>query len=142
MKVDNHEIATGTGPDGKVYNQGAGGTGGGGPGGGFAGGATSCSPDVGVDGGTTGAWSVDRATCWGWTRNTPEGCPRMGRSWCMTASCTPAGSGSGTNWMSAWNAVGCAPGGTLTQTGGAPAGARTIGAAGGYGAFYCLAVRP
>ena len=129
--VDNHEIATGTGSDGKTYKQSQS------TGGGFAGGATSCGADIG---GSDTSWSVERATCWNWTRNTNEGCPRMGRSWCMSASCTPAGSGSGTNWMSAWNAVGCAPGGTLSQTGAAPMGSRKIGAAGGYGGFYCFAV--
>jgi hypothetical protein len=129
--VDNHEIATGTGSNGRAYTQTGTGTG--------MGGQTSCGPDVGGSGNT---WSVERATCWGWTRNTNEGCPRMGRSWCMSSTCTPAGSGSGTNWMSAWNAVGCAPGGTLAQTGPAPSGSRKIGAAGGYGGFYCFAVTP
>lgn len=129
--VDNHEITTGTGSDGKAYTQSGASTGG------F--GADACGPDVGA---TSSTWSVERATCWGWTRNTNEGCPRQGRSWCTNPSCTPKGSGSGTNWLSAWNAVGCAPGGTLAQTGGAPAGSRKIGAAGGYGGFYCFAVRP
>lgn len=129
--VDNHEIVTGTGTDGKVHKQGAGSSGG------F--GADACGADVG---GNDSSWSVERATCWGWTRNTAEGCPRMGRSWCLNSSCTPPGSGSGTNWMSAWNAVGCEAGGTLAQTGAAPPGSRKIGAAGGYGGFYCFAVRP
>jgi hypothetical protein len=129
--VDNHEIITGTGNNARTYTQSTSAMG--------SGGATSCGPDVG---GTGNTWSVERATCWGWTRNTPEGCPRMGRSWCMSASCTPAGSGSGTNWMSAWNGVGCEPGGTLIQSGPAPMGSRKIGAAGGYGGFYCFAVRP
>jgi hypothetical protein len=127
--VDNHEIPTGTGANGRMYTQS------GSPGGGF--GATACGPDVG---GTGNTWSAERATCWGWTRNTPEGCPRMGRSWCTNPTCMPVGSGSGTNWMSAWNGPGCAPGGTLTQ--GAPASGRKIGGNGGYGGFYCFAVTP
>ncbi|HEX2658547.1 MAG TPA: hypothetical protein VHU40_09750 [Polyangia bacterium] len=133
-KVDNHETLTGLGMDGKVYTQSSTGM----MGGGFGGGATACGPDVGATG--TGTWSPERATCWDWTRNTPEGCPRVGHTWCSTASCTPAGSGSGTNWMSVWNEGGCAPGGTLAQTGGVPMGVRKVGAAGGYGGFYCVAV--
>jgi hypothetical protein len=129
--VDNHEIATGTGANGRTYTQTAS-TGAGA-------GTTNCGADLD---GTAAGWNADRATCWGWTRNTKEGCPRMGRSWCSSASCTPAGGGSGTNWMSAWNAVGCAPGGTLAQSGGGTPSTRQIGSAGGYGGFYCFAVRP
>ena len=127
--VDNHEIVTGTGANGRTYTQSAS------PGGGF--GPTACGADVG---GTGSTWSAERATCWGWTRNTAEGCPRMGRSWCTNPTCTPVGSGSGTNWTSAWNGPGCAPGGVLTQ-GGTPPG-RRIGGNGGYGGFYCFAVTP
>jgi hypothetical protein len=130
-RVDNHEILTGTGTDGRLYRQSAT------PGQG--GGSTQCGRDVGGTG--AAAWSAERATCWNWTRNTPEGCPRVGRSWCTNASCTPPGSGSGTNWMSVWNEGGCAPGGTLAQTGGLD-GTRRVGSAGGYGGFFCFAVVP
>jgi len=140
--VDNHEIATGTGSNGKTYTQSATAMGGAN--------MTDCGADAD---GTAAGWNADRATCWGWTRNTKEGCPRMGRSWCASfgmgtggtggsGTCTPPGSGSGTNWMSAWNAVGCAPGGTLTQTGAGTPSSRQIGSAGGYGGFYCFAVIP
>ncbi|MGC4091288.1 MAG: hypothetical protein QM756_26105 [Polyangiaceae bacterium] len=122
-EVDNHEILTGTGTDGKLYTQSASA--------GTSGSATSCGPDVGASG--AGAWSADRATCWNWTRKTNEGCPRVGHSW--------PGQGSGTNWMSVWNEGGCAPGGTLVQTGGLD-GTRRVGSAGGYGGFYCVAVIP
>jgi hypothetical protein len=128
-QVDNHEILTGTGTNGRVHQQSA--TGGNG--------SSQCGRDVGGTG--AAAWSADRATCWNWTRNTPEGCPRVGRSWCTNPSCTPPGSGSGTNWMSVWNEGGCAPGGTLAQTGGLD-GTRRVGSAGGYGGFYCFAVMP
>jgi hypothetical protein len=128
-QVDNHEILTGTGTNGRVHQQNA--TGGGG--------SSQCGRDVGGTGAAT--WSAERATCWNWTRNTPEGCPRVGRSWCTNPSCTPPGSGSGTNWMSVWNEGGCAPGGTLAQTGGLD-GTRRVGSAGGYGGFYCFAVMP
>ncbi|HEY0714844.1 MAG TPA: hypothetical protein VGF45_19340, partial [Polyangia bacterium] len=128
--VDNHEILTGTGTDGRLYKQ---------TGVGSGGGSTQCGRDV--DGGGPAGWSAERATCWNWTRRTPEGCPRVGRSWCTNPSCTPPGSGSGTNWMSVWNEGGCAPGGTLAQTGGLD-GTRRVGSAGGYGGFYCFAVVP
>ena len=80
------------------------------------------------------------STCWNWTRNTDEGCPRVGHSWCGNANCMPAGSGSGTNWMSVYNEAGCAPGGTLVQMGFPKT--RQVGAYGGYGGFYCFAVTP
>ena len=126
--VDNHEVLTGSGADGKVYTQAST------PGGG--GGSTSCGPDVGA---TMRAWSAERATCWNWTRKTAEGCPRVGHPWCSTASCTPPGSGSGTNWMSVWNEGGCLPGGNFNA--GGLDGTRKVGSAGGYGGFYCFAVR-
>jgi hypothetical protein len=131
--VDNHEILTGSGPDGRLYKQSASADDGG-----FGGSGTSCGPDVG---GTGNTWSAERATCWNWTRNTPEGCPRVGHSWCINASCTPPGSSSGTNWLSVWNENGCQAGGVLTQTN-FPAGSRAVGAYGGYGGFYCFAVMP
>jgi len=129
-QVDNHEILTGTGANGRLYSQ---------AGTGQGSGSTQCGLDVGANG--AAMWSVERATCWNWTRNTPEGCPRVGHSWCTSATCTPPGSGSGTNWMSVWNEGGCAPGGTLAQTGGLD-GTRRVGSAGGYGGFYCFAVIP
>jgi hypothetical protein len=130
-QVDNHEILTGTGTNGRLYQQGATSNGGGG--------STQCGKDLAAAG--AAAWSAERATCWNWTRNAAEGCPRVGHSWCSNASCTPAGSGSGTNWMSVWNEGGCAPGGTLAQTGGLD-GTRRVGSAGGYGGFFCFAVVP
>jgi hypothetical protein len=129
-QVDNHETLTGTGSNGRLYTQ---------TGGGSGGGSTQCGLDVGAA--APAAWSKERATCWDWTRNTPEGCPRVGHTWCGSANCLPAGGSSGTNWMSVWNEGGCAPGGTLKQTGGLD-GTRKVGSAGGYGGFYCFAVIP
>ena len=117
--VDNHEILTGTGVDGIVYNQS-------GAGSGFPGDSTSC--------GTAGeTWAVEKATCWDWTSKKPEGCPRVGHSWPRM--------GSGNNWISVWNEGGCAPGGNLTESGGLD-GTRRVGSAGGYGGFYCFALTP
>lgn len=119
-QFDNHEILTGTGADGKVYSQ----TGRSG----WSGASTSC--------GSGGTWSVEAATCWGWTSAAGQGCPRVGKSW-------PRNDGldSGTNWMSAWNEGGCAPGGPDTESGRAMGldGTPRVGSAGGYGGFYCFA---
>lgn len=125
--VDNHEILTGTGVDGKAYTQTTqGGTGG--SGGGFPGGFP-----MGTDCGPSGeAWSVEKATCWGWTTKEPKGCPRVGHSWPRQ--------GSGNHWISVWNESGCAPGGTLTDDFTIDVASRKVGSAGGYGGFYCFAV--
>lgn len=115
-QVDNHQIITGTGTDGNVYKQSTSGTGSGK----FSGSQSACLE----------TWTVESATCRGWTSNKAEGCPRVGHSW-------PAMSG--TNWMSVWNESGCAPGGTGVESGGTDT-SRRIGSAGGYGGFYCFAV--
>ena len=114
-QVDNHEILTGSGTDGNVYTQTNTG--------GMAWGNTACGDAT---------WTVEAATCWGWTTKEGKGCPRVGHSWPRQ--------GSGTNWISVWNEGGCAPGGTLSDTGGLD-GTRRVGSAGGYGGFYCIAVR-
>jgi hypothetical protein len=117
-QVDNHQILTGSGSDGRLYKQtemaGAD----------EGGSSTSCGGE---------AWSAQRATCWDWTSAEPKGCPRVGHSWPRQ--------GSGLNWISVWNEGGCAPGGNLTEAGGLD-GTRRVGSAGGYGGFYCFAVRP
>ncbi len=117
--VDNHEILTGSGTDGRLYEE-------------LGGGSmfNAC--------GDNEQWSADKATCWNWTNSQPEGCPRVGHSW-------PAQSGE--NWISVWNEGGCAPGGVLTFSTagdpmGGPDGTRRVGSAGGYGGWYCFAVRP
>lgn len=111
--VDNHQTLTGSGLDGKLYNQSGGGRGGG-----------ACGPNG-------EQWTPEKATCWDWTRAEPEGCPRVGHSWPRQ--------GSGINWISIGNEGGCAPGGTLADRGGLD-GSRRVGSAGGYGGFYCFAV--
>jgi hypothetical protein len=113
--VDNHEILTGSGKDGRLYKQ-----------------SSSGSSWDGTTCGSNETWSVEKATCWDWTSSEPQGCPRVGHSWPGM---------SGPNWISVWNEGGCAPGGTLEQVGGLD-GTRRVGAAGGYGGFYCFAVTP
>jgi hypothetical protein len=110
--VDNHQTLTGTGADGKLYNQ--------------------SDAGRGVACGANGeAWSAEKATCWDWTSDKPEGCPHVGHSWPRQ--------GSGLNWISIGNEGGCAPGVMLADRGGLD-GTRRVGSAGGYGGFYCFAV--
>ena len=116
-EVDNHQTLTGTGIDGRLYNQDPSG----GPGSGF--GSTACMD---------GEWTPQKATCWDWTVSDPVGCPRVGHSWPREVS--------GINWISVWNEGGCAPGVVLDDF--APPGGPTVGSFGGYGGFYCFAVRP
>jgi hypothetical protein len=70
------------------------------------------------------------ATCNDWT-SASGGRPMIGHSWPRTPT-------SGRHWFSDHSAAGCTPGvdRTLGGTGGS-----TIGATGGYGGFYCFAVR-
>ncbi len=124
QQVDNHEILTGTGTDGKVYTQSTTSSGGG-MGMGMGMGDTAC--------GTNEQWTQAKATCWDWTSSEGQGCPRVGHSWPRQ--------GSGINWISCWNEGGCLPGGTTAETGGLD-GTRRVGSAGGYGGFYCFAVTP
>lgn len=128
VQVDNHEILTGTGTDGNVYTQSASTGGTGFPmGGGMPGGSTSCGPN------NEETWTVEAATCWGWTSKEGKGCPRVGHSWPRQ--------GSGVGWISVWNEGGCLPGGVDNEdvTAGLD-GTRRVGSAGGYGGFYCFAV--
>ena len=75
------------------------------------------------------------ATCQDWTSAAADGGrPQVGLSF-------PRGT-SATNWISTQAEPGCLPGGTIIQTGGAPPGDYSIGASGGYGGFYCLALTP
>jgi hypothetical protein len=120
--VDNHQTLTGSGIDGRLYQQAPGldmppmgGRGGSG-----FGTMTTCQD---------GEWTQEKATCWNWTVAEPRGCPRSGHSWPRE--------GSGVNWISVWNERGCAPGIVLDDFTG-PSGA-TVGAFGGYGGFYCFA---
>jgi len=79
------------------------------------------------------------STCKDWTTSdgsSANGFPRVGHSWPRSAS-DPLG-----NWFSAFDAAGCAANVTLIELGGAPIGSTGVGAAGGYGGFYCFALVP
>ena len=80
------------------------------------------------------------STCKDWTTSdgsAANGFPRVGHSWPRTPTGDPLG-----NWLSAYNAAGCAANVTLIELGGAPLGSTGVGAAGGYGGFYCFALVP
>jgi hypothetical protein len=76
-------------------------------------------------------------TCNDWTSKEPSGAPWCGHSWPRITS--------GNSWMSAANDGGCAPCVALVESGGVdpsdPSHA-CVGAAGGYGGFYCFEYRP
>jgi hypothetical protein len=78
----------------------------------------------------------DNSTCDDWTSTTALGKPRCGFSW-------PRGDGGGmmggTNWISGFNAGGCARGIELVVNN---LNSKIIGNAGGYGGFYCFALTP
>jgi hypothetical protein len=72
------------------------------------------------------------ATCNDWMSAT-GGRPMIGHSWPRSAT-------SGRHWVSDHSAPGCAPGVDRTL-GGAGGGGSCVGCSGGYGGFYCFAVR-
>lgn len=114
--VDNHEILTGSGEDGRLYSQ---------EGTGNYGAPNGCNDFQ---------WTEEHATCNDWTSAEEEGCPRVGHSWYNGEG------GSGRHWISVWNEGGCARGVNLIQMGGIQMDNKTVGSAGGYGGFYCFAV--
>ena len=117
-EIDNHQILTGSGEDGRLFQGNTAGTNA------WGGAEQGCLDSAG--------WTQEGATCSGWTTSQAVGCPRVGHSW-------PGFSGP--HWISLFNEGGCLPGGTLAQTGGND-GTRRVGSAGGYGAWYCFAVTP
>jgi hypothetical protein len=74
---------------------------------------------------------VTDSTCGDWTSKEAAGRPRSGHSWPRT--------GSGTNWISAYDGDGCAPCAMPTTTPDAAA-PHCVGSTGGYGGFYCFAI--
>jgi len=114
--VDNHEVLTGSGEDGRLYSQ--------------QGTGNYGSPD----GCNDFEWTEAHATCNDWTSSEEEGCPRVGHSWYTGQG------GSGRHWISVWNEGGCARGVNLIQMGGIQMDNKSVGSAGGYGGYYCFAV--
>ena len=105
----------------------------------FPGGATMAHDNHATVTGSTAQGTLHSsglsATCQDWTSAAADGGrPYVGLTF-------PRGT-SATNWISVQTEPGCLPGGTIIQTGGAPPGDYSIGASGGYGAFYCMALTP
>jgi hypothetical protein len=110
--VDNHDILTGSGADGRLYGD-----------------ARSTCQDwtssVGTDGNPRCGHS--------WPRG---GGGRGGRFGGFS------GTGGMAHWISALDEAGCAPGVNLIETGGPNPFSPTVGSGGGYGGFYCFALAP
>ena len=84
-------------------------------------------------------------TCQDWTSSVgSDGLPRVGHTWgtAMGGGGGPMGGGDGSmsNWMSALDEAGCAPGVNLIQNGGPNPNNPTVGSGGGYGGWYCFAL--
>ncbi len=82
-------------------------------------------------------FSDEVGTCHDWTDNTVQdmsgnGVP-VGHAWPRSAT-------NGRDWIQEHTVNGCEPGIAIEQGGGAPRGDYTVGAAGGYGGFYCFAL--
>jgi len=91
------------------------------------------------------------SNCLNWTSamgdTAKEGKPRVGHSWPRNIGgggmTGPGGAGMDmNNWMSALTESGCKAGANLIEQGGPMATAVTVGSGGGYGGFYCFALRP
>lgn len=80
------------------------------------------------------------ATCKDWTAGT--GASANGRPTCGFAWPRGGGGGSGSNWITSYDAPGCAPGIDIFGSGGALPGDVSVGGGGGYGGFYCFALNP
>jgi hypothetical protein len=110
LGIDNHDILTGSGKDGRLYDDGEGGR---------------------------------IATCEDWTSSTVRGQSGndfagggqvpVGHSW-------PRNNSEGRHWISEHTINGCEPGVQTTAGTFAPANDFRVGAAGGYGGFYCFAL--
>ncbi len=100
----------------------------------------------------TGTLHKATATCSDWTSSAGSSSqkPRCGHSWPAGAGGGGIGMGGGSmsNWMSALDEAGCAPGYNLAESvNGQPStpgsdGTLSVGSGGGYGAIYCFALTP
>jgi hypothetical protein len=89
------------------------------------------------------------SNCLSWTSalgdTAKEGKPRVGHAWPRSMGGGmggPGGLGDMANWMSALTESGCKAGANLTEQGGPMPNAGTVGSGGGYGGFYCFALKP
>lgn len=131
-QVDNHDILTGTGPTGQLFN---------------ADPRYTCkdwTSSVGSDGTPRVGHS--------WPRMGGMGRPGGGRPGGAAGSgfVPPTGAAGGpgggfgdmANWMSSLNEAGCAAGASLVEMGPPNPDIPTVGSGGGYGGIYCFALKP
>jgi hypothetical protein len=81
------------------------------------------------------------STCKDWTTSVAAGNGKPSAGFAWPRGGNPDGN-SGANWMTSFEAPGCAAGIEITNGGGAPPGSVIIGGGGGYGGFYCFALNP
>lgn len=82
-------------------------------------------------------------TCQDWTSVSKDDKARFGLSWPRGFHKVTQGGGSSTHWFSAGSTSGCEAGTDLSgYSGGGERGVYTIGNGGGYGGFYCFALKP
>lgn len=145
MPVDNHDVLTGTGTEGKLFSsdpkytcqdwtsaQGAAGT----PRVGHSW-PRSGTPVMFPAAGSNGGGGPRMPPGGGAGRGGPPQGP-MGDA----AGSGGGGRSSGDHWMSALNEAGCAPGASLVEMGGPNRNNPTVGSGGGYGGIYCFALTP
>lgn len=92
-----------------------------------------------------GALLSATATCKDWTTadgSYSNGRPMCGFSWPRNTGGKPGPGGDAANWKTGFAAPGCAPGVSITESGGAAPGSDSVGDGGGYGGFYCFALVP
>jgi hypothetical protein len=91
---------------------------------------------------TDGTLYSATATCLDWTSTaSSSGKPRCGFSWPRSMGKTTMGGGSGSHWISGFDAGGCGAGIHITNDMGGMSDP-IVGAGGGYGGFYCFALNP
>lgn len=93
----------------------------------------------------TGTFRSIANTCKDWTTSDGTTAANNGKPGCGFAwpRCGPGCTGKdGTNWITSYDASGCAAGVDVYGSGGAPQGSTSVGAGGGYGGFYCFALNP
>lgn len=93
----------------------------------------------------TGTFRSIANTCKDWTTSDGTAAANNGKPGCGFAwpRCGPGCTQKdGTNWITSYDAPGCAAGVDVYGSGGAPPGSTSVGAGGGYGGFYCFALNP
>jgi hypothetical protein len=137
MQVDNHDILTGTGPTGQLFN---------------ADWKFTChdwTSANGADGTPRVGHSWPRMGGMGFPGFPGGGRPGGGAAGGGFVPPTGGGAAGGgsvidsmANWMSSLNEAGCAPGASLVEMGPPDSSNPTVGSGGGYGGIYCFALKP